>query len=73
MIKVDYPYEYKFHPDQDEAWIAVKDFNVHIHKTDEGVVVDIWGQKRDDAPIASTYAFDAEVIDFHSGPARGEE
>ena len=42
------------------VWIKIKDFNVNVHETD---VVDIWNKDQDEV-IASTYAFDAETIDF---------
>jgi len=46
------------------AWFTVKKFAVRIHATDEGVIVDIWRDgMADDAPIASTYAFDSECTD----------
>lgn len=45
----------------DAAWFIVKDFNIRIQGTDEGVVVDIYELDcEDDDPIASTYAFDNE-------------
>ena len=49
----------------ERCWITVKKFSICIHTTDEGVVVDIYplGKENEDA-IASTYAFDAEIIDF---------
>lgn len=46
------------------AWFTVKGFAIRILSTDEGVVVDIWkdGEVMD-SPIASTYAFDADIAD----------
>jgi len=45
--------------------IDIKEFQIHIKTTDEGVVVDIFDrealQKGDVAPLASTYAFDHEI------------
>lgn len=46
------------------GWFDVKGFAIRIHKTDEGVVVDVFNREADiasAAPIASTYAFDAET------------
>lgn len=53
--------DYRFEPARESVWIGVKKFNIKIHATDEGVVVDIWGDVEGDAPIASTYAFDDET------------
>ena len=44
------------------CWIDVDNLTVYIHKTDEGVIVDIYGKKdgktlADEGPISSTYAF----------------
>jgi hypothetical protein len=45
-----------------KAWFEVKGFAIKIHKTDEGVVVDIYQNGLEDGnPIASTYAFDNEL------------
>ena len=45
------------------AWFSVKDFSIRIHSTDEGVVVDIYKACEEmNEPIASTYAFDAEIL-----------
>lgn len=57
----------------DDAWIRIKNFNVHLHKTAEGIVVDIWGNSENDAPITSTYAFDSEVDDYLEKPIRSHE
>jgi len=48
---------------QKAAWIEVKNFAIRIHATDEGVAVDIYrkGDEASDA-IATTYAFDSEVL-----------
>jgi hypothetical protein len=47
--------------------IDIKEFQIHIKTTDEGVVVDIFDrkalQKGDADPLASTYAFDHEIIE----------
>lgn len=50
--------------DGDSLWVDIKKHTVHLKRTDEGVVVDIFmkpkkGEEFDD-PIASTYAFDNE-------------
>lgn len=49
-------------PGLDGVWLRVKNINVHIHETDEGVVVDLWAadDMMADGPVASTYAFFAE-------------
>lgn len=43
------------------AWVGVRNLSVDIHRTDEGVVVDIFrkGEENGD-PIASTYAYFGE-------------
>jgi hypothetical protein len=45
----------------DAVWLIVKDFSIHIHGTDEGIVVDVYalGNEDEDA-IATTYAPDNE-------------
>lgn len=44
------------------CWITVKGFAVHIHTTDEGVVVDIFDDYNVDAGVLSScYAFDSEL------------
>jgi hypothetical protein len=46
------------------GWFTVKGFSVRVHMTDEGVIVDIYGQGKEmDSPIASTYAFEHELIE----------
>ena len=46
------------------GWFAVKGFAIRINSTDEGVVVDVYKNGAEmDTPIASTYAFDSELID----------
>jgi hypothetical protein len=44
------------------AWITVKNISVHLIKTEEGVVVDLYplGREMDDC-LSSTYAFDQEA------------
>ena len=47
--------------DDDAGRFIVKDFNIRIEGTDEGVVVNIYKlDHEDDDPIASTYAPDNE-------------
>ena len=42
-------------------WVTVKGFTIRIHTTDEGVIVDIYANGREDEDaIAATYAFDNE-------------
>ena len=45
------------------AWIALGNLVAHVFGTDEGVIVDLTGAQDDaeTAPLASTYAFFAEV------------
>lgn len=46
------------------AWITVGNISVYIHKTDEGVVADMYAkhcEEMDDALLATTYAFFAEA------------
>lgn len=43
------------------VWITVKGFSVHLTKTDEGVLVDIYAKNDEmSEAIASTYALDSE-------------
>lgn len=45
----------------DNMWVTVKGFSIRIHATDEGVVVDIYANGREDEDaIAAAYAFDHE-------------
>ena len=43
---------------EEPIWITVENLSVYVHKTNEGVVVDIFplGDEMED-PITSTYAF----------------
>jgi arginine repressor len=48
------------------TWITVKDMSIHIVKTDEGVVVDIYALGHEDdqnALLASCYAFDEDAAE----------
>ena len=53
--------------DNDRAYIRVNErFDVRLVKTDEGIVVDIFAVKGDEAfgdALGSTYAFDSEAMD----------
>lgn len=53
--------DYTLPAEQKSVWLSVEAFSVYVHKTDEGVVVDIFplGDEMVD-PIASTYAFWSE-------------
>ena len=47
----------------DNMWVSVKNFEIRIYTTDEGVVVDIYKGSENGAcgdALASTYAFDNE-------------
>jgi len=48
---------------ENSIWVTVENLSVYIHKTDEGVVVDIYpvGQEMDNS-IVSTYAFFNEGV-----------
>lgn len=49
-------------PNADSAWVAVKEFAIHIVKTDEGVLVDVYAKGYEDCDtLVSTYAFDSEA------------
>jgi hypothetical protein len=53
--------DYTLTPDN-SCWITVDGFSVYIHRTDEGVVVDITAKgHEDETPLGSTYAFTAEL------------
>lgn len=46
----------------ESLWLTVGLASLHIKRTDEGVVVDIFAKGgEDEEPIASTYAFDSEL------------
>jgi hypothetical protein len=45
----------------ERCFIDVGPISVHIARTDEGVVVDLWGHEDDENPLASAYAYYAEV------------
>lgn len=46
----------------ESLWLTVGPASLHIKRTDEGVVVDIYGKGcESEECIASTYAFDSEL------------
>lgn len=49
-------------PNADSTWVEVKEFAIHIIKTDEGVVVDVYAKGYEDCDtLGSTYVFDSEA------------
>lgn len=58
--------DYIFEKDDERVWIEVGKIVVSVRKTDEGVVVDLYanGRENDDA-LAGTYAFFEEITDDH--------
>lgn len=48
----------------DDIQITLWGWRVHLIKTDEGIVVDVWMEDIETAePVATTYAFDSEKED----------
>lgn len=50
--------------EKDDVWVSIGDLMVHVFRTDEGVIADIWGKPKKGGPIesiASTYAYFDEV------------
>ena len=45
------------------GWFTVKGFAIRIHSTDEGVIVDIFKDGEYTDTIATTYAFDHEIME----------
>lgn len=46
----------------ESLWLTVGLASLHIKRTDEGVVVDLYAKgAEDEESVASTYAFDAEL------------
>jgi len=41
---------------QDRALVVAGPLTAHVVRTDEGVVVDVWGHEDDDGPLATTWA-----------------
>jgi hypothetical protein len=83
MSTQDYPNPLTHENDNDyvldegarSVWITVDDISVYIHRTDEGVVVDLYalGVEADDC-LGSTYAFNDEakaLIDELESPVEG--
>lgn len=55
--------DYVLDPKANSCWITVDVFSIYIHRTDEGVVVDIFARRNEmDEPMASTYAFTNEAL-----------
>ena len=52
------PNDYILNDDFSSVWITVNSVSVHLKRTDEGVVVDLYkkGEEHEDS-VASTYAF----------------
>lgn len=83
MSADDYPYPLTHENDNDyvldegarSVWITVDNISVYIHRTDEGVVVDLYALGvEDDECLGSTYAFNNEaqgVIDERFLPVEG--
>ena len=58
-------------PEQQSVWITVDNFSVYVHRTDEGLVVDLFKLGNEmDVAIASTYAFNTEVSDEDDHPCQ---
>ena len=54
--------DYVLPKDQTGVWIRVDNISVWVHRSDEGVVVDLWPHQGEmDEPLASTYAFFSEA------------
>jgi hypothetical protein len=63
-IELDGEKDYVLPQDQTGVWIRVNNVSVWVHRTDEGVVVDLWPHQGElDEPVASTYAFFDDVGD----------
>ena len=44
------------------GWFQIDGFAIRLHRTDEGVIADIWDNAGEqESPIASTYAFTADL------------
>jgi|GEM_PF-3338153 len=62
--KGEHEYEFPHNRGYDGFWVTVDNISVHVVRTDEGVVVDLYPLKHEDlVPLASTYAFFAEAIE----------
>lgn len=48
-----------------DIWVTLWGWDVHLIRTDEGMVVDVWAENVErDAPVATTFAFDIEKEDL---------
>jgi hypothetical protein len=45
----------------ERCFIDIGPISVHVVRTDEGVVVDLWGNGDDESPLVSAYAYYAEA------------
>jgi hypothetical protein len=56
------PDYYTMQPEAEGVWIRVNNLDVHVRRTDEGVVVDLYpGDQPDTESLASTYAHYSEA------------
>ncbi len=56
------PDYYTLRPEAEGVWIRVNNLDVHLRRTDEGVVVDLYpGDQPDTESLASTYAHFSEA------------
>jgi len=58
--------DYTFHRNPkslDKVWLSFGKYSINIHKTDEGVVVDIFQKgKEDRGSLESCYAYDTDIL-----------
>lgn len=55
--------EYTLTSEEDSVWITVNNISVHIIRTDEGVVVDLYPLSEEDCdPVAGTWATFQECL-----------
>lgn len=57
--------DYFIAKDHAGVWIRVDNISVWVHRTDEGVVVDLWSRAGEmaDEPLATTYAFFSQAAE----------
>jgi len=55
--------DYELRPGANSVWIAVDKLVVHVIRTDEGVVADIYPENTECEALASTYAFTNEALE----------
>lgn len=70
LVNGEEPNDYVFppNPDYPSVWITVDNLSVYVVRTDEGVVVDIFGHGKEmDGPLGSTYAYRSEAEDDEEG------